>query len=211
MREESQKAANFMNLCYQKMIFAEYPSWVAKDAPDIRLTCQFLRRCVKPYWDMEHERAVVFVFDGMRYDIWDEMVRPLFIERMDLVKDYPAVSLLPTETHISRKSIFAGTFPDSFDRSRGEDALLKETMQKEFGYTGQVEVLSPEDAGTGETVRYRAGNIDFYIFEICDKELHKIPVKTLPDGRVVPGRPLAFIYQQHIKDIIDREVMTIVR
>jgi hypothetical protein len=65
--------------------------------------------------------------------------------------------------------------------------------------------------GTGETVRYRAGNIEFFIFELCDKELHKIPVKTLPDGRCVPGRPLAFIYQQHIKDIIDTEVMAIIR
>jgi len=60
-------------------------------------------------------------------------------------------------------------------------------------------------------VRFRAGNMDFYIFELCDKELHKIPTKTLSDGRCVPGRPLAFIYQQHIKDIIDTEVLAIIR
>jgi len=108
-------------------------------------------------------------------------------------------------------SISAGTFPDEFDTSSGEDALLKTALAREMGFAGNVEVLAPESMGTGETVRYRAGNLDVFIFEVCDKELHKIQVKTLPDGRRVPSRPLAFIYQQHLKNIIDNEVMAIVR
>ncbi|MBU0995362.1 MAG: PglZ domain-containing protein [Proteobacteria bacterium] len=211
LRDEMHKALILLNTKYQELLFKKYKSWVASDSPEVWLTSQFLKRCVKPHWDSKREKAVVFVFDGMRYDIWDELVRPIFEDRMDVIADYPATSLLPSETHISRKAIFAGTFPDSFDTKRGEDALLKEAMQREFGYTGDVEVVAPEGMGTGETVRYRAGNIDFFIFELCDKELHKISVKTLPDGRCVPGRPLAFIYQQHIKDIIDTEVMAIIR
>jgi hypothetical protein len=211
LRNDTEKALAIVNARYQELVALKYKSWTASDSPDVRLTCQFLRRCLKPHWDPQKEKAVVFVFDGMRYDIWDELVRPIFEDRMEIVADYPAVSLLPTETHISRKSIFAGTFPDSFDTRSGEDALLKEAMKREFGYTGEVDVVTPDGMGTGETVRYRAGNIDFFIFELCDKELHKIPVKTLPDGRCVPGRPLAFIYQQHIKDIIDTEVMAMIR
>jgi len=211
LRDEIQRTLSALNVRFQELIAARYTSWVASDSSEVRLTSQFLRRCVKPNWDPQSEKAVVFVFDGMRYDIWDELVRPIFEDRMEIIADYPATSLLPSETHISRKAIFAGTFPDSFDTRRGEDALLKEAMQREFGYAGDVEVVTPDGMGTGETVRYRAGNIDFYIFELCDKELHKIPVKSLPDGRCVPGRPLAFIYQQHIKDIIDTEVMAIIR
>ncbi|PDW00996.1 hypothetical protein [Candidatus Viridilinea mediisalina] len=90
--------------------------------------------------------------------------------------------------------------------------LLKHALNREFGYTGPVEVLQPQGSGTGETtVRYRAGQLEVYIFELCDKELHKIQMKTLPDGRTVPGRPLAFIYQQLLKNIIDNEVMAIMR
>jgi len=211
LRDEIQRTLSALNVRFQELVAARYTSWVASDSSEVRLTSKFLRRCVKPNWDPQSEKAVVFVFDGMRYDIWDELVRPIFEDRMEIIADYPATSLLPSETHISRKAIFAGTFPDSFDTRRGEDALLKEAMQREFGYAGDVEVVTPDGMGTGETVRYRAGNIDFYIFELCDKELHKIPVKSLPDGRCVPGRPLAFIYQQHIKDIIDTEVMAIIR
>jgi len=211
LRDEIQKALSVLNARYQEFVAAQYKSWVASDSPEVWLTSQFLRRCVKPNWDPQSEKAVVLVFDGMRYDIWEELVRPVFEDRMEVIADYPATSLLPSETHISRKAIFAGTFPESFDTRRGENALLKEAMQREFGYAGDVEVVSPDGAGTGETVRYRAGNIEFFIFELCDSELHGIRAKILPDGRCVPNRPLAFIYKQHIKDIIDTEVMAIIR
>lgn len=211
LREDTQKMLATLNACYQEFIAASYPAWVAADAADVRLTSQFLRRCLKPHWDPQCEKAVVFVFDGMRYDIWDELVRPVFEDRMEMLADYPASSLLPSETHISRKAIFAGIFPDQFNTRRGEDALLTDALQREFNYDGTVEVVAPEGLGTGETVRYRAGNIDFIIFELCDKALHHIAMKPLPDGRWRPSRPLAFIYQQHIKDIIDTEVMALVR
>jgi len=208
--EEVHGQLDDMNRRFQEMVAGQYPSWLLKDS-DVRLTSQFIRRCLKPHWDPQNEKAVVFIFDGMRYDIWDELLRPVFEDRMEILKDYPASSLLPSETHITRKAISSGTYPDSFNMQAGEDKLLKEGLTREFGYKGKVEVISPEGMGVGETVRYRADNLDVYIFELCDKELHKIQIKTLPDGRQVPGRPLAFIYQQHLKNIIDTEIMAIVR
>jgi len=199
-----------LNRRFQEMVVSRYPTWVKQDT-EVRLTSQFLRRCLKPNWDPLKEKAVVFIFDGLRYDIWDEFIRPIFDDRLQLIKEYPASSLLPSETHITRKAISAGTFPDEFDTRQSENSLLKSALAKEFGYGGEVEVVSPETAGTGETVRYRAGNLAVFIFELCDKELHKIQNKTLPDGREVPARPLSFIYQQHLKNIIDNEVLAIVR
>jgi hypothetical protein len=200
-----------VNARYQETVLAHYKNWIAEDSPEIVPASDFLRRCVKPHWDPEREKAVVFVFDGMRCDIWYELVRPLFEDRMEVIEDYPATALLPTETHISRKAIFAGAFPDSFDARGAENALLAGAMKREFGYEGTVEVVPPDGAGTGETVRYRAGGLDVFIFELCDKALHNIPAKTLPDGRFVPSRPLSFVYRRHIKDIIDTEVMAVVR
>jgi hypothetical protein len=210
MTEEIHSQLDELNLHFQEMVVSQYSSWINKDG-DVRLTCQFLRRCLKPHWDIQNEKAALFIFDGMRYDIWDEYLRPMLEDRMEIIEDYPASSLLPSETHITRKAISAGTSPDEFDTRSSEDKLLKEGLAREFSYSGDVEVIDPEGMGTGETIRYRAGNLDVYIFELCDKELHKIQVKTLQDGRQVPGRPLAFIYQQHLKNIIDTEVMAIIR
>ena len=208
--KEVHRQLDEINLRFQELVAINYPKWVKTDS-EVVLTSQFIRRCLKPHWDPENEKAVAFIFDGMRYDIWDEFVRPMFEDKMQVVKEYQASSLLPSETHITRKAISAGKFPDSFDTKAGEDKLLNSALADEFGYKGTVEVVSPESMGVGETVRYRAGNLDIYIFELCDKELHKIQVKTLPDGRQVPSRPLSFIYQQHIKNIIDTEVMAITR
>ena len=210
INEDVQKHLDEVNRRFQELVAMQYSSWVANDS-EVRLTSQFLRRCLKPHWDSQKEKAVVFIFDGMRYDIWDELLRPMLEDRMEILEDYPASSLLPSETHVTRKAISAGTYPDEFDTRAGEDKLLKVSLAREFSYNGEVEVVNPEGLGTGETVHYRAGNLDVYIFELCDKELHKIQIKTLPDGRQVPGRPLAFIYQQHLKNIIDTEVMAIVR
>lgn len=208
--DDVHRQLNELNLHFQQMVASQYPSWIASE-DEVRLTSQFIRRCLKPHWDPEKEKAVILIFDGMRYDIWDEFLKPLIEDRMDMLADLPASSLLPSETHITRKAISAGTSPDKFDHGAGEDRLLKEALLREFGINTEVEVVSPEGMGIGETVRYRAGDLDVYIFELCDKELHKIQSKRLPDGREVPARPLAFVYEQHIKSIIENEVMAVLR
>lgn len=210
MSDEVQTGLDDMNLRFQEMVVAQYPDWTQHDG-DVRLTSQFIRRCLKSHWDPQTEKAVLLVFDGLRYDIWDEFLRPMFEDRMQVLKEYPGCSLLPSETHITRKAISAGAFADEFDTRSSEGDLLRTALKREMGYQGAVEVVQPNAMGTGETVRYRAGNLDVMIFELCDKELHKIQNKTLPDGREVPGRPLAFIYEQHIKNIVDTEVMGILR
>lgn len=204
------KQLDELNVRFQEMISEQYPLWIKKDS-EVYLTSQFIRRCLKAHWDPQTEKAVLFIFDGMRYDIWDEFLRPMLDDRMQLVADFPASSLLPSETHITRKAISAGTYPDEFDPSKGEDKLLKESLIKEFGFKGEVRVVPPKGGGVGETVRYQAGNLDVYILELCDSELHKIKIKQHPDGRFVPERPLSFIYKQHIQNIIDTEMMAIVR
>jgi len=199
-----------LNLKFQDLVAKHYPSWV-KGQGEVILTSQFLLRCLKPMWDPQTGRAALFIFDGMRYDIWDEFLKPRLLERMELVKDHIGCSLLPSETHITRKAISAGTFPDEFNTDEAEDKLLKSALQRDFNLKLEPKTLPPDGAGTGETVRYRIGNLDVYIFELCDKELHKIQLKQLPDGREVPARPLSFIYEQHIQNILDTEVMNVMK
>jgi hypothetical protein len=199
-----------LNHKFQDLVAKQYPTWV-KGQSEVILTSQFLERCLKPMWDPQTGKAALFIFDGMRYDIWDEFLKPRLLERMESVKDYIGCSLLPSETHITRKAISAGTFPDEFNTDEAEDKLLKAALQRDFNLKLESKTVQPDGAGTGETVRYRIGNLDVYIFELCDKELHKIQVKKLPDGREVPSRPLSFIYEQHIQNVLDTEVMNVMK
>ncbi len=207
---EVNKNLDYTNAVFQQMVFLQYPAWL-KQKDSVYLASHFISRILKPRWDAKHEHAVIFIFDGMRYDIWDEFLRPMLLDRMEVTDDLIATALLPSETEISRWALSAGSEPGDFWPRKSEDKHLKDALLRTMSYQGNVEVISPEGAGTGETVRYKADNLEMYIFEFCDKELHRIGIKTLPDGREVPTRPLAFVYEQYIKNIIENEVMSIVR
>ena len=212
VRELTKKDENLldeMNTKFQNYILKAYPKWVDGD-PDVVLTAQFLSRCVKPHWDPDKEDALVLVFDGMRYDIWDEMLRPLLLKHMDERQVYMGCSLLPSETQFSRKAIAAGIFPDSFSTNEAENRLLQQPLKEEFRVTALVEKVESDGLGTGETVRYRAGRLDMIIWDLCDEALHHIGVKEVA-GSFIPATPLVLLYQQRLKSIFEREVMAVIR
>ena len=202
-----------LNHKFQDLVAKQYPTWV-KGQGEVILTSQFLQRCLKPMWDPQTGKAALFIFDGMRYDIWEEFLKPRLLERMEVIKDHIGLSLLPSETAHHQKGHGAGTFPDEFntDEAAGRQAPEGSATTRLQPETRVENDGSRMGAGTGaETVRYRIGNLDVYIFALCDKELHKIQLKQLPDGRVMPSRPLAFIYEQHIQNILDTEVMNVMK
>jgi hypothetical protein len=55
-------------------------------------------------------RVWVLVMDGMRYDTWEAVVRPLLTEHFEVVdgQDRPYFSLLPSKTDIARRGLLAG-------------------------------------------------------------------------------------------------------
>lgn len=55
------------------------------------------------------ERVWVLVMDGMRYDTWDAVVRPLLVEHFEVVgqQDRAFFSLLPSKTDIARRGLLA--------------------------------------------------------------------------------------------------------
>lgn len=198
-----------LNARFQGFILKQYPKWVQGD-PDVVLTAQFLTRCVKPHWDPIKEDALILIFDGMRYDIWDEMLRPLLLKHMDEKQVYLGCSLLPSETQFSRKAIAAGVFPDSFSTSEAENKLLQQPLKDEFRINSSVEKVESDGLGTGEIVRYRAGRLDVIIWDLCDEALHHIGVKEV-GGSIIPATSLVLLYQQRLKSIFEREVMAVIR
>lgn len=197
-----------LNDHFQDFVFQQYPNWV-KESPEVVLTSQFMNRCLKPNWDKEKEKAVILIFDGMRYDIWSKFLKPLVLNYMDIIEEFKASSILPTETHITRKAISAGTFPDSFASNLAENTLLEKAVYGRNERAYPIEVVPPDGLGTGETVRYKGNNIEVYIFELCDKLLHRISVKTI-NNREVPSQPIEVIYEQ-LRNIFEKEVLSILR
>jgi hypothetical protein len=73
----------------------------------------------------------LIVLDGLRYDLWREIIRP-HLERRYQVEERIAVSMLPSETRISRFGFFSGLKPkDFFEKPLpgGEPAACNRLLQ----------------------------------------------------------------------------------
>jgi hypothetical protein len=70
---------------------------------------------------MRNRRVWVLVMDGMRYDTWDAVVRPLLTEHFEVVSgiDRAYFSLLPSKTDIARRGLLAVTLGKDWKNYKG--------------------------------------------------------------------------------------------
>jgi hypothetical protein len=63
-------------------------------------------------------RVWVLVFDGMRFDTWDAVIKPLLAEPFG-IEDAPYFCVLPSYTEFARKSLLAGALPTEWKGFKG--------------------------------------------------------------------------------------------
>ena len=63
-------------------------------------------------------RVWVLVFDGMRFDTWDAVVKPVLAEFFE-IEDAPYFCVLPSYTEFARKGLLAGALPSEWKGFKG--------------------------------------------------------------------------------------------
>lgn len=72
-------------------------------------------------------RIWILLFDGMRFDTWDVVIRPIFAEHFSIdTQSYYAV--LPTYTQVARASLFAGCEPGEWRGYKGSPTRDEGTL-----------------------------------------------------------------------------------
>lgn len=191
---------DIVNVKFQDLYRAKYIGWIKDaNAPAI-FTHQFIPRFLKPHWHYtDKKKAVILIFDGLRTDAWDELVRPVLEEQYDVTESHPASAILPSETHLSRKAISAGCMPIHFS-STTENKLLEEALKTHLDLDVKFKVIAEdEDRESGISARYESELIDMVIFNFTDKNLHNTK------------EPLAFIYANKVRAIVQEDVRSILR
>ena len=188
------------NAKFQDLYQANYVKWINQADSSPIFTHQFVSRVLKTHWDSQGKRkAVILVFDGLRVDAWEELVKPVLEERYDVLEQLPGSALLPSETHLSRKAISAGCLPVDFC-STTENALLENALKTELGLTVKFEVQKQDEAvECGISARYTSGPIDMVIFNFTDRNLHNNTAD------------MAFIYDATVREILRQDVRSILR
>lgn len=188
------------NVKFQDLYHANYVKWINQaDAPLI-FTHQFVTRVLKTHWDAQSgQKAVILIFDGLRVDAWEELVRPVLEEKYDVLEQLPGSAILPTETHLSRKAISAGCLPISFCGTT-ENALLENALKANLSLTVKFKVKSQNEAvECGISAHYSSDPIDVVIFNFTDKNLHN------------NSADLSFIYDATVREILRQDVRSVLR
>jgi len=195
-----QKSLHLVNEKFQDLYRAKYIGWIKQPDSPLVFTHQFVPRALKPYWDVASgQKAVILIFDGLRTDAWEEFVKPVLDEKYDVLEEFPASALLPTETHLSRKAISAGCLPHEF-ASTTENKLLEYALKAHLGLDVKLTVeRDDQDVESGISARYSSNNLDVVIFNFTDKSLHH----TKQD--------LSFIYTNMVRAIVQQDVRSVLR
>jgi hypothetical protein len=193
---------NLLDHRFQDFYRLYYKTWIQDNDAPVVLTHQFLARMLAAHWDPQSDRkAVVMVFDGLRTDAWDELLRPVFEERFELIQNRPGSALIPTETHLSRKAISAGCLPQEFTSPKPNELdLLRAWLKEHMGLTPRFEAVRDDDTvASGMTVRYVSDQLEYIVFNFTDRNLHNNP------------QDLAFIYDTTVREIIRQDVRSVLR
>jgi hypothetical protein len=188
------------NTKFQDLYHANYVKWINQANSPLIFTHQFVSRVLKTHWDSQSgQKAVILIFDGLRVDAWEELVRPVLEEKYDVIEQLPGSAILPSETQLSRKAISAGCLPLSFC-STTENALLENALKTNMGLTVKFKVKSQNEAvECGISVHYTSELIDVVIFNFTDKNLHN------------NSADLSFIYDATVREILRQDVRSVLR
>ena len=188
------------NAKFQDLYHAHYVKWITQENSPLIFTHQFVSRVLKTHWDAQSgQKAVVLIFDGLRVDAWEELVRPVLEEKYDVLDRLPGSAILPSETHLSRKAISAGCLPVGFC-STTENALMENALKTNLGLSVKFKVKSQNEAvECGISAHYTSDPIDVVIFNFTDKNLHNNPAD------------LSFIYDTTVREILRQDVRSVLR
>jgi|GEM_PF-1200912 len=81
------------------------------------------------------DRLWVLLFDGMRFDTWKEIVKPIIQTKFEIIDERSYLCVLPSVTEIARTALFAGATPDKWKDYDGKYTTNQFILaQKLFGF-----------------------------------------------------------------------------
>ena len=119
-------------------------------------------------------RLWLLVFDGLRWDLWERVLRPLLEEEGWQVGVEAALSILPTETAFCRRALLAGSPPDLWPTpGASEETLARRFFQKLLGPAARFAYrLKAEEGSDDGASMTSAGDVNVWIYRTPDRQTH---------------------------------------
>ena len=127
------------NTRFQDLYVSRYVKWLNQTDAPVIFTHQFIPRVLKTHWDAQSgQKAVILIFDGLRVDAWEELVRPVLEEKYDVTDELSGSAILPERDPPESKGYFGGLPPEQL-REHQRECPAGERSQDPLGFDGQVQ------------------------------------------------------------------------
>lgn len=156
---------------FQGFIESHYPKLISGGTPcTLRFTEDFLLPRLRK--GASESGVQVLLFDGMRFDVWRQIVRPVLEERYSLVDEAPGIAMLPSVTSFSRKASYSPL--GHFRVEATEMKLLSETLSVLGKPVEVVEQSKPSEV-VSQALRTKDGRVGWMVVDITDRLPHDFP------------------------------------
>lgn len=123
------------------------------------------------------QRVWLLVFDGLRWDLWQRVLRPALEEAGWETEVAPGIALLPTATYYCRRSLLAGSSPavwGSVGTAPTELNLVTRALKEHLGNTTELtfklKAEQGDDFGGAEAA---VGRVNVRIYQTPDHQMHQ--------------------------------------
>lgn len=117
------------------------------------------------------KEAVILLMDGMRFDLWRRLVRPMMEADYDIEESF-GFACLPSETNVSRRAFFAGRAPGAIPS--GPESQLVATCINAFHETTADFESVQKRPGMAYSVRSKDRKTYVGVFDFADSLSHEI-------------------------------------
>jgi len=116
---------NEADLNLANLLESSWPKYLASN----RLSCNVVRSIIRKFGRVAKKpRIWVLIFDGMRWDTWAEIIKPILQNEFEITDERSYICALPSVTNIARVSLIAGKNPgqwiDSANRRTSDHNVL---------------------------------------------------------------------------------------
>ncbi len=125
----------------------------------------------------------LLVFDGMRWDSWEEAVKPTLLKEFEIKNERPYVSLLPSITEIARVGILSGRLPnqwmDDYGKVTTDHRVLSGRLFNipEKERPNKIRIIANVEGDMGQRrlddLDNRTYPFNILIYNISDDRIHK--------------------------------------
>ncbi len=191
LQEDIRRYLDQADLHLANVIESNFPAYISSP----RLSTNILREMIitkniRPY---ETRKLWILIFDGMRLDTWERIVKPILASNFEVVEERLYLCVLPSITDIARVAIMAGDIPSQWQDTTGRPTSDHNILAARlFGLTQgdaeeKLQIIPAAETDIGQK-RLEEKSYNVLIYNLSDDWIHSFRDELWELNETIKGK-----------------------